>query len=450
MLEQQIEDITFSIEEAGREAGQNYSVKQMEKTKKSLQAKLQRLNDQTRKDDVVTFEQLGVDRLFVDESHNFKNLFLYTKMRNVAGISQTDAQKSSDMFMKCRYMDELTGGRGIVFATGTPVSNSMTELYTIMRYLQYDTLMRMGMGHFDSWAATFGETVTAIELSPEGTGYRAKTRFARFFNLPELISIFKEAADIQTSDMLNLPVPDAEFINEVLKPSEEQQDMVAVFSERAESVRAGMVNPTEDNMLKITNDGRKCALDQRLLNELLPDAEKSKVNTCIDYILMNERKWFLMEHEEYGPRAAYVVLSDDGAVVMNDNYNGLDAEAREKIQSFLKQQEEKEQETPPQQQTVTPIGQEQPPQQKRKEPELANWQKVMDNGEYLRSAEMAEEANYNMIDGLMNNVRKVKDKDKPRESVLAKLRLNQKKVAKQGKKQTQQKAMTEDMERKKK
>ena len=450
MLEQQIEDITFSIEEAGREAGQNYSVKQMEKTKKSLQAKLQRLNDQTRKDDVVTFEQLGVDRLFVDESHNFKNLFLYTKMRNVAGISQTDAQKSSDMFMKCRYMDELTGGRGIVFATGTPVSNSMTELYTIMRYLQYDTLMRMGMGHFDSWAATFGETVTAIELSPEGTGYRAKTRFARFFNLPELISIFKEAADIQTSDMLNLPVPDAEFINEVLKPSEEQQDMVAVFSERAESVRAGMVNPTEDNMLKITNDGRKCALDQRLLNELLPDAEKSKVNTCIDYILMNERKWFLMEHEEYGPRAAYVVLSDDGAVIMNDNYNGLDAEAREKIQSFLKQQEEKEQETPPQQQTVTPIGQEQPPQQKRKEPELANWQKVMDNGEYLRSAEMAEEANYNMIDGLMNNVRKVKDKDKPRESVLAKLRLNQKKVAKQGKKQTQQKAMTEDMERKKK
>ena len=282
MLEQQIEDITFSIEEAGREAGQNYSVKQMEKTKKSLQAKLQRLNDQTRKDDVVTFEQLGVDRLFVDESHNFKNLFLYTKMRNVAGISQTDAQKSSDMFMKCRYMDELTGGRGIVFATGTPVSNSMTELYTIMRYLQYDTLMRMGMGHFDSWAATFGETVTAIELSPEGTGYRAKTRFARFFNLPELISIFKEAADIQTSDMLNLPVPDAEFINEVLKPSEEQQDMVAAFSERAESVRAGMVNPTEDNMLKITNDGRKCALDQRLLNELLPDAEKSKVNTCVE------------------------------------------------------------------------------------------------------------------------------------------------------------------------
>ena len=282
MLEDQIADITFSIEEAAHQAGQNYTIKQLEKTKKSLQARMKKLNDQTRKDDVVTFEQLGVDRLFVDESHSFKNLFLYTKMRNVAGISQTDAQKSSDMFMKCRYMDELTGGRGITFATGTPVSNSMTELYTIMRYLQYDTLMRMGMGHFDSWAATFGETVTAIELSPEGTGYRAKTRFARFFNLPELISIFKEAADIQTSDMLNLPVPEAEFINEVLKPSEEQQEMVSAFSERAESVRGGLVNPTEDNMLKITNDGRKCALDQRLMNELLLDAEKSKVNTCVE------------------------------------------------------------------------------------------------------------------------------------------------------------------------
>lgn len=282
MLEDQIADITFSIEEAAHQAGQNYTIKQLEKTKKSLQARMKKLNDQTRKDDVVTFEQLGVDRLFVDESHSFKNLFLYTKMRNVAGISQTDAQKSSDMFMKCRYMDELTGGRGITFATGTPVSNSMTELYTIMRYLQYDTLMRMGMGHFDSWAATFGEAVTAIELSPEGTGYRAKTRFARFFNLPELISIFKEAADIQTSDMLNLPVPEAEFINEVLKPSEEQQEMVSAFSERAENVRGGLVNPTEDNMLKITNDGRKCALDQRLLNELLPDAEKSKVNTCVE------------------------------------------------------------------------------------------------------------------------------------------------------------------------
>lgn len=282
LLEEQIADITYSIEAAKEEAGQQYTVKQMEKTKKTLKAKLEKLNDQTRKDDVVTFEQLGVDRLFVDESHYYKNLFLYTKMRNVAGISQTDAQKSSDMFMKCRYMDEITGGKGITFATGTPVSNSMTELYTIMRYLQYDTLMNMGMGHFDSWAATFGETVTAIELSPEGTGYRAKTRFARFFNLPELISIFKEAADIQTADMLNLPVPEAEYINEVLKPSEEQKEMVEAFSERAEQVRGGVVDPRVDNMLKITNDGRKCALDQRLLNDMLPDAGESKVNACVE------------------------------------------------------------------------------------------------------------------------------------------------------------------------
>ena len=282
LLEDQIADITYSIEAAKEEAGQQYTVKQMEKTKKTLKAKLEKLNDQTRKDDVVTFEQLGVDRLFVDESHYYKNLFLYTKMRNVAGISQTDAQKSSDMFMKCRYMDEITGGKGITFATGTPVSNSMTELYTIMRYLQYDTLMNMGMGHFDSWAATFGETVTAIELSPEGTGYRAKTRFARFFNLPELISIFKEAADIQTADMLNLPVPEAEYINEVLKPSDEQKEMVEAFSERAEQVRGGVVDPRVDNMLKITNDGRKCALDQRLLNDMLPDAGESKVNACVE------------------------------------------------------------------------------------------------------------------------------------------------------------------------
>ena len=282
LLENQIADITFSIESAKTQVGEQYTVKQMEKTKKTLKAKLEKLNDQTRKDDVVTFEQLGVDRLFVDESHYYKNLFLYTKMRNVAGISQTDAQKSSDMFMKCRYMDEITGGKGITFATGTPVSNSMTELYTIMRYLQYDTLMNMGMGHFDSWAATFGETVTAIELSPEGTGYRAKTRFARFFNLPELISIFKETADIQTADMLNLPVPEAEYINEVLKPSDEQKEMVEAFSERAEQVRGGAVDPRVDNMLKITNDGRKCALDQRLLNDMLPDAGESKVNACVE------------------------------------------------------------------------------------------------------------------------------------------------------------------------
>ena len=240
-----------------------------------------KLNDQTRKDYVVTFEQLCVDRLFVDESHYYKNLFLYTKMRNVAGISQTDAQKSSDMFMKCQYLDEITGGKGVTFATGTPISNSMTELYTIMRYLQYDTIQKMGLGHFDAWAASFGETVTAIELSPEGTGYRAKTRFARFYNLPELISLFKEAADVQTADMLNLPVPEAEYINEVLKPSEIQKEMVSSFADRAELVRGGVVDAKDDNMLKITNDGRKCALDQRLINDMLPDEEDSKVNRCV-------------------------------------------------------------------------------------------------------------------------------------------------------------------------
>ena len=279
-IEKQIRDITMAIEDAEGQEGTRYTVKQMEKTRKSLQTRLDKLNDQTRKDDVVTFEQLGVDRLFVDESHNYKNLFLYTKMRNIAGIAQTDAQKSSDMFMKCQYLDELTGGKGVTFATGTPVSNSMVELYTIMRYLQYDTIQKMGLGHFDSWAAAFGETVTAIELSPEGTGYRAKTRFARFFNLPELISLFKESADIQTADMLNLPVPESEYINEVLKPSEIQQDMVSAFADRAEAVRSGLVEPTEDNMLKITNDGRKCALDQRLLNDMLPDEADSKVNRC--------------------------------------------------------------------------------------------------------------------------------------------------------------------------
>ena len=277
-IEKQIRDITMAIEDAEGQEGTRYTVKQMEKTRKSLQTRLDKLNDQTRKDDVVTFEQLGVDRLFVDESHNYKNLFLYTKMRNIAGIAQTDAQKSSDMFMKCQYLDELTGGKGVTFATGTPVSNSMVELYTIMRYLQYDTIQKMGLGHFDSWAAAFGETVTAIELSP--AGYRAKTRFARFFNLPELISLFKESADIQTADMLNLPVPEAEYINEVLKPSEIQQDMVSAFADRAEAVRSGLVEPTVDNMLKITNDGRKCALDQRLLNDMLPDEADSKVNRC--------------------------------------------------------------------------------------------------------------------------------------------------------------------------
>ena len=282
IIERQIDDITLALADARSEDSRSFTVKQMEKTKKTLEAKLQKLNDQARKDDVVTFEELGVDRLFVDESHFYKNMFLYTKMRNIAGIAQTDAQKSSDMFAKCQYLDELTGGKGVTFATGTPVSNSMVELYTIMRYLQYDTLQKMGLSHFDDWAASFGETVTAIELSPEGTGYRAKTRFARFFNLPELISLFKESADVQTADMLNLPVPKAEYINEVLKPSEIQEEMVSSFADRAEAVRNGSVNPKSDNMLKITNDGRKLALDQRLMNEMLPDEPESKVNRCVD------------------------------------------------------------------------------------------------------------------------------------------------------------------------
>jgi N12 class adenine-specific DNA methylase len=248
MIERQITEVEMAIEALKAENGERYSIKQMEKTKKSLSARLSRLNDSSRKDNVVTFEQLGVDRLFVDESHNYKNLFLYTKMRNVAGIAQTEAQKSSDMFAKCQYMDELTGGKGITFATGTPISNSMTELYTNMRYLQYNTLQRLGLGHFDSWAASFGETQTAIELAPEGTGYRAKTRFAKFFNLPELIALFKESADIQTPDMLKLPVPEADYENIVLKPSEYQQDMVQSLADRAEAVRDRKVQPNIDNM----------------------------------------------------------------------------------------------------------------------------------------------------------------------------------------------------------
>lgn len=281
MIERQIEEIQMEIEVTKAEKGERYTIKQMEKTKKSLCTKLSRLNDDLRKDNVVTFEQLGVDRLFVDESHNYKNLFLYTKMRNVAGIAQTEAQKSSDMFAKCQYLDEVTGGKGITFATGTPISNSMTELYTNMRYLQYYTLQRMGLGQFDSWAASFGETQTTIELAPEGTGYRAKTRFAKFFNLPELIALFKECADIQTPDMLNLPIPKAEYINEVLKPSDYQKDMVASLADRAEKVRDRRVEPNIDNMLRITNDGRKLALDQRLINDILPDEEKSKSAACV-------------------------------------------------------------------------------------------------------------------------------------------------------------------------
>ena len=282
IIERQIDEIELAIAQAKADNGERYTIKQMEKSRKSLLTRLEKLNDASRKDNVVTFEQLGVDRLFVDESHNYKNLFLYTKMRNVAGIAQSEAQKSSDMFAKCQYLDELTGGKGVTFATGTPISNSMTELYTNMRYLQYGTLQKLGLGHFDSWASSFGETQTAIELAPEGTGYRAKTRFAKFFNLPELIALFKESADIQTPDMLNLPVPEAEYENVVLKPSEYQKDMVASLAERAEAVRDRQVQPYEDNMLKITNDGRKLALDQRLINDMLPDDENSKANTCVE------------------------------------------------------------------------------------------------------------------------------------------------------------------------
>ena len=284
ILEQQLEEITGGIAELKRNRGENFSIKQLEKSKKSIRQKLDKLNDQTKKDDVVTFEELGVDRLFVDESHYYKNLYLYTKMRNVGGIAQTEAQKSSDLFMKCRYLDEITGGRGTVFATGTPISNSMVELYTIQRYLQYNTLVKNGLQHFDAWASTFGETITAVELTPEGTGYRAKTRFAKFYNLPELMAMFKEIADIKTADMLNLPVPEAKYHNIAVKPSEMQKEMVASLAERAEQVRGGGVDSSVDNMLKITNDGRKLALDQRMLNDMLPDFEGSKINACVDNI----------------------------------------------------------------------------------------------------------------------------------------------------------------------
>ena len=303
ILEQQLEEITGGIAELKRNRGENFSIKQLEKSKKSIRQKLDKLNDQTKKDDVVTFEELGVDRLFVDESHYYKNLYLYTKMRNVGGIAQTEAQKSSDLFMKCRYLDEITGGRGTVFATGTPISNSMVELYTIQRYLQYSTLVKNGLQHFDAWASTFGETITAVELTPEGTGYRAKTRFAKFYNLPELMAMFKEVADIKTADMLNLPVPEAKYHNIAVKPSEMQKEMVASLAERAEQVRGGGVDSSVDNMLKITNDGRKLALDQRMLNDMLPDFEGSKINACVDNIY---RIW----EENTDKKSAQLVFCD--------------------------------------------------------------------------------------------------------------------------------------------
>lgn len=279
-LQEQIDELTRGMEEIKAQNDERFTIKQMERSRKALETKLKKLTETGKKDDVVTFEELGVDRLFVDEAHLYKNLFVVTKMRNVAGVGQSESQKASDLFMKCRYLDELTGGKGIVFATGTPISNSMTELYTMQRYLQYGELQRQGLQHFDAWASTFGETVTAIELAPEGTGYRAKTRFSRFYNLPELMTLFREVADIQTADMLNLPVPKAQVHNVAIPPTEQQKRMVESLSERAEQVRSGNVSPEEDNMLLITNDGRKLALDQRLMQPLLPDAENSKVAAC--------------------------------------------------------------------------------------------------------------------------------------------------------------------------
>lgn len=322
-VQEQIWEITDGIRELKAERGERYAVKQLERTKKNLELKLKKLNDTSRKDDVVTFEELGVDRLFVDEADFYKNLFLYTKMRNVAGLAQTEAQKSSDLFAKCRYLDELTEGRGIVFATGTPISNSMTEMYTMQRYLQYETLRQQGLQHFDCWASTFGETVTAIELAPEGTGYRAKTRFARFYNLPELMSMFKEVADIKTADMLDLPVPKAIYRNVAVKPSEFQQDMVAELGERAEKVRNRKVEPYEDNMLKITNDGRKLALDQRLANPMLPDHEDSKVNACVDNIFR-----FWQDHRDQ--KLTQLVFCDLSTPKNDGNFNVYD-DVRQKL-----------------------------------------------------------------------------------------------------------------------
>ena len=314
-LEQQINELALGISDLKNNDGEYYSIKQLEKSKKKIEEKLKRLNDSSKKDTVITFEQLGVDRLFVDEAHNFKNLYLYTKMRNVGGIAQTEAQKSSDLFMKCRYLDELTGGKAITFATGTPVSNSMVELYTMQRYLQYNTLAKNGLLQFDSWASTFGETVTALELSPSGSGYRSKTRFAKFYNLPELMALFKEVADIQTSDTLNLPVPKANFETIVVKPSEIQEEMVEKLGERAEDIKKGSVDPRVDNMLKITNEGRKLALDQRLLNNMLPDFENSKVNVCADniYKIWNETK------DNKSTQLVFCDLSTPKSLGANDN-----------------------------------------------------------------------------------------------------------------------------------
>nr|WP_301595523.1 SNF2-related protein [Mediterraneibacter glycyrrhizinilyticus] len=324
LLQEQIDDIEDAIAELKYSKGETFTIKQMEKTRKTLQTRLDKLMAEEKKDDVVTFEQLGVDRLFVDESHAFKNLFLYTKMRNVAGLSTSEAQKSSDMFMKCRYMDEITGGRGIVFATGTPVSNSMSELYTVMRYLQYGTLQKMGLTHFDCWASTFGETTTAIELAPEGTGYRARTRFAKFFNLPELMNLFKEVADIKTADQLNLPVLEAKFETVVVQPSEIQKEMVAELSQRAADVHSGSVDPSIDNMLRITSDGRKIGLDQRLMNPLLPDDPGSKLNACVENVL---RIW----KEGKADRLTQLLFCDLSTPKNNGSFNVYD-DIRDKLE----------------------------------------------------------------------------------------------------------------------
>ena len=317
LIQEQMDEIEEAIEEAKAQVGEHFTVKQLEKLRKSLKQKLEKLQGTDRKDDVVTFEQLGVDRLFVDESQAFKNLYLYTKMRNVAGLSTSEAQKSSDMFGKCRYLDEITGGRGVIFATGTPLSNSMTEMYTLMRYLQYNTLQQKGLTHFDAWASTFGETTTAIELAPEGTGYRARTRFAKFFNLPELMAMFKEAADIKTSDQLHLPVPDAKFETVVVKPSEIQQDMVQALSERAAEVHSGSVDPSVDNMLKITSDGRKIGLDQRLMNSALPDDPNSKLNACVNNVL---RIW----NDTKGQKLTQLIFCDMSTPKGDGSFNVYD------------------------------------------------------------------------------------------------------------------------------
>ena len=322
-LEKQLDDIEHGIDDVQASKGEQFTVKQLMKTRKAIKTKLEKLNDTKRKDTVIDFEQLGVDRLFIDESHFYKNLYLYTKMRNVGGIAQTEAQKSSDLFMKCRYLDEITGNRGTVFATGTPVSNSMVELYSVQRYLQYDTLAQNGLQHFDSWASTFGETVTALELAPEGTNYRAKTRFAKFYNLPELMQMFREVADIQTADMLKLPVPKVNYHNIKTKPSEIQTEMVASLAKRAEKVRARLVEPNIDNMLKITNDGRKLALDQRMIDPMLPDDPESKVNACVDNVY---RIW-----EEHADTKATQLVFCDLSTPKNDGTFNVYDDMREKL-----------------------------------------------------------------------------------------------------------------------